>query len=292
MQHYHQRHGLLPDHQSPFHKQKTHQREHGTSRLRCFAITSPTSWKLIRDVRPLARSNNVSISSVLAAIFVKSPARSRQRRQVAGGLCYRHRERDCLRPPEIVGLLSVDARERIHDQRVIHGTAPLYKNPQGFLSPVEVDTACRTSRRQSNSLPTDSRADRNVGANKTSRISAAIPVLVMVPNNWNDGVREVDRQKEYQPRHLRVVSSSRIQPELGVRACREYIIRNGPLPCYATAPLPRRPELGMYLSRRLLSQVLQRKSALVEYVHALSGPLRRWPSLEFQSWTCRGRLIA
>ena len=40
----------------------------GMSRRRCFAITSPTSCRVLSEVKPRARLNNVSISSVLPAI--------------------------------------------------------------------------------------------------------------------------------------------------------------------------------------------------------------------------------
>src|SRR5262245_39672455 len=87
----------------------------------------------------------------------------------------------------------MNSDEGVDYQRVVHRAAPIDQNLDCVLT-CEPRTVRAIGRQRIIAINDgeNTGSDRNVGSFKTCWVASAIPIFVMMPDDWNDWVRKVD----------------------------------------------------------------------------------------------------
>src|SRR5262249_6776668 len=83
--------------------------------------------------------------------------------------------------------------EGINDQWVVHPSTPFTQNLERLLiRQAWTIRAIRGQRIEAINHRQDARAERDIVAAEFRRVASAIPIFVMVPNDWNNRVGKAD----------------------------------------------------------------------------------------------------
>src|SRR4051812_29650484 len=90
-------------------------------------------------------------------------------------------------------ICGMDSNERVHNERIVHGTTAVDQDLNSlFVRKLRSVGPIGRQGVEAVDYGEDSCADRNVSSSKPLWISRAVPVLVVVPNNWHDGIRKIN----------------------------------------------------------------------------------------------------